>query len=158
MIVHMFQEEVHMDSFSFACFLCSAAALLSIEPGMQLDCCSVKLGLRSQVSASDSPINMRSKHKCLQYASVFQSIRKPSVVFWNALISWLASNGSYYETLSVFEDMTLNEAQPDGITFSVVLYACTYSGLVDIDIDHLTLRKQFGVPHKGTTTHSFQIC
>jgi pentatricopeptide repeat protein len=34
MIVHMFQEEVHMDSFSLACFLCSAAALLSIEPGM----------------------------------------------------------------------------------------------------------------------------
>jgi pentatricopeptide repeat protein len=147
MIVHMFQEEVHMDGSSLACFLSAAAALPSIEPGMQLHCCSVKLGLCSQVSVSNSLINMYSKHKCVQDAkSVFQSIREPSVVSWNALISGLASNGSYYEALSVFEDMTLGGAQPDGITFSIVLYACTHSGLVDIGINHFnSMRKQFGV-------------
>ncbi|XP_051221161.1 pentatricopeptide repeat-containing protein At5g52850, chloroplastic-like [Lolium perenne] len=147
MIVHMFQEEVQMDGFSLACFLSAAAALPSIEPGMQLHCCSLKLGLSSQVSVSNSLINMYSKHKCLQDAkSVFQSIREPSVVSWNALISGLSSNGSYYEALSVFEDMTLGGAQPDDITFSVVLYACTQGGLIDIGIKHFnSMRKQFGV-------------
>uniref|UniRef100_A0ACD5VPU5 Uncharacterized protein n=3 Tax=Avena sativa TaxID=4498 RepID=A0ACD5VPU5_AVESA len=147
MIVHMFQEGVHVDGFSLACFLSAAATLPAIEPGMQLHCCSVKLGLSSQVSVSNSLINMYSKHKCLEDAkSVFQSIREPSVVSWNALISGLASNGSYYEALSVFEDMTLGGAQPDGITFSVVLHACTHGGLVDIGINHFnSMRRQFGV-------------
>uniref|UniRef100_A0ACD5VH52 Uncharacterized protein n=1 Tax=Avena sativa TaxID=4498 RepID=A0ACD5VH52_AVESA len=147
MIVHMFQEGVHVDSFSLACFLSAAATLPSIEPGMQLHCCSVKLGLSSQVSVSNSLINMYSKHKCLEDAkSVLQSIREPSVVSWNALISGLASNGSYYEALSVFEDMTLGGAQPDAITFSIVLHACTHGGLVDIGINHFnSMRKHFGV-------------
>ncbi|KAE8773062.1 pentatricopeptide repeat-containing protein [Hordeum vulgare] len=147
LLVHMFREEVRVDGFSLACFLSAAAALPSIEPGKHLHCCSLKLGLSSQVPVSNSLINMYSKHKCLENAkSVFHSIREPSVVSWNALISGLASNGCYYEALSVFEDMTLAGAQPDNITFSVVLYACAHGGLVDIGINHFnSMRNSFGV-------------
>lgn len=147
LVVHMFREEVHIDGFSLACFLSAAATLPSIEPGKHLHCCSVKLGLSSQVSVSNSLINMYSKHKCLEDAkSVFHSIREPSVVSWNALISGLASNGCYYEALSVFEDMALAGAQPDNITFSAVLYACTHGGFVDVGINHFnSMRNSFGV-------------
>ncbi|KAM3280645.1 hypothetical protein ACQJBY_047445 [Aegilops geniculata] len=147
MLVHMFHEEVRINGFSLACFLSAAATLPSIEPGKHLHCCSLKLGLSSQVSVSNSLINMYSKHKCLQDAkSVFQSIREPSVVSWNAVISGLASNGCYYEALSVFEDMALAGAQPDNITFSLVLYACTHGGLVDIGINHFnSMRGLYGV-------------
>ncbi|XP_037464754.1 pentatricopeptide repeat-containing protein At5g52850, chloroplastic-like [Triticum dicoccoides] len=148
LLVLMFREEVRIDGFSLACFLSAAATLPSIEPGKHLHCCSLKLGLSSQVSVSNSLINMYSKHKCLEDAkSVFHSIREPSVVSWNALISGLAYNNECYcEALSVFEDMTLAGAQPDSITLSAVLYACTHGGLVDIGINHFnSMRNSFGV-------------
>ncbi|XP_044391958.1 pentatricopeptide repeat-containing protein At5g52850, chloroplastic [Triticum aestivum] len=148
LVVLMFREEVRIDGFSLACFLSAAATLPSVVPGKHLHCCSLKLGLSSQVPVSNSLINMYSKHKCVEDAkSVFHSIREPSVVSWNALISGLAYNNEcYYEALSVFEDMTLAGAQPDSITFSAVLYACTHGGFVDIGINHFnSMRNSFGV-------------
>ncbi|KQK11921.2 hypothetical protein BRADI_1g00491v3 [Brachypodium distachyon] len=147
MIIHMFHEKVHIDGFSLACFLSAAATLASVEPGKQLHCCSVKLGLNSQLSVSNSLINMYSQCKCLEDATcVFQSIKEPSVVSWNALISGLASNGCYYEALSAFEDMALVGVQPDGVTFSIVLYACSHGGFIDIGISHFSSMKTlFGI-------------
>ncbi|CAD6207786.1 unnamed protein product [Miscanthus lutarioriparius] len=137
LILHMFHEEVSIDGFSLACFLSAAATLASIESGKQLHCCAVKLGLSGQVSLSNGLINMYSRCKCLEDAKrAFQSIREPSVVSWNAIIFGTAFNGSYTEALSVFEDMILAGAQPDGVTFTVVLSACSHGGLVDIGIKH----------------------
>ncbi|CAN6286079.1 unnamed protein product [Urochloa humidicola] len=148
MILHMFDEEVQIDGFSLACFLSSAATLASIEAGKQLHCCAVKLGLTDAVSVSNSLIDMYSRCKCLEDAkSVFRSVREPGVVSWNAIISGLASNSCYIEALSAFEDMVLAGAQPDGVTFSVVLSACSHGGLVDIGIKHFySMMNLFGVP------------
>ncbi|CAL4937214.1 unnamed protein product [Urochloa decumbens] len=148
MILHMFHEEVQIDGFSLACFLSAAATLASIEAGKQLHCCAVKLGLADEVSVSNSLIDMYSRCKCLEDAkSAFGSVREPSVVSWNAVISGLASNGCYTEALSAFEDMILAGAQPDGVTFSVVLSACSHCGLVDIGIKHFySMMNLFGVP------------
>ncbi|KAK3148677.1 hypothetical protein QOZ80_3AG0207280 [Eleusine coracana subsp. coracana] len=147
LIVHMFHDEVGIDGFSLSCFLSAAATLASIESGLQLHCCSMKLGLSSQVSVSNSLIDMYSRCKCLDDAkSIFKLIKEPSVVSWNSLISGLASNEYYTEALSVYEDMILAGAQPDGITFSIVLSACCHASLVDIGIKHFnSMRNQFGV-------------
>ncbi|RLN42807.1 pentatricopeptide repeat-containing protein [Panicum miliaceum] len=148
MILHMFHEEVDIDGFSLACFLSAAATLASMEAGKQLHCCAVKLGLSHEVSVSNSLIDMYSRCKCLEDArSAFRSIREPSVVSWNSIISGLASNGCHAEALSTFEDMILVGAQPDGVTFSVVLSACSHGGLVDIGIKHFnSMMNLFGVP------------
>ncbi|WVZ61379.1 hypothetical protein U9M48_011266 [Paspalum notatum var. saurae] len=148
MIPHMFHEEVEIDGFSLACFLSAAATLASIEAGKQLHCCAVKLGLSGHVSLSNSLVNMYSRCKCLDDAkSAFCSIREPSAVSWNAIISGLASNGCYTEALSAFEDMILAGAQPDGVTFTVVLSACSHGGLVDIGIKYFnSMMNLAGVP------------
>ncbi|KAF0917987.1 hypothetical protein E2562_021684 [Oryza meyeriana var. granulata] len=147
MVVRMFHEDVDVDGFSLASFLSSAASLASIETGMQLHSCSVKLGLSSDISVSNSLIDMYSKCKCMGEAkSVFQSISEPTVVSWNALMSALISNDCYNEALSAFEDMTLVGAKPDGITFSLVLFACNHGGLVDIGIKYFSsMGTLFGV-------------
>jgi len=148
MILHMFHEEVDIDGFSLACFLSAAATLASMEAGKQLHCCAVKLGLNHEVSVSNSLIDMYSRCKCVEDAkSAFRSIREPSVVSWNSIISGLASNGCHAEALSTFEDMILVGAEPDGVTFAVVLSACSHGGLVDIGIKHFnSMLNQFGVP------------
>ena len=70
--------------------------LPSQEPGKQVNFYSVKLGLGSQVSVSNSLINRYTKHTCLEdVKSVLHSIREPTVVSWNALILGLATNGCY---------------------------------------------------------------
>lgn len=147
MFVRMFHEDVDIDGFSIASFLSSAASLASIETGKQLHSCSVKLGLSSDISVSNSLIDMYSKCKCMGDArSVFQSISEPKVVSWNALMSALVSNEYYNEALSAFEDMTLVGAKPDGITFSLMLFACNRSGLVDIGIKYFnSMGNLFGV-------------
>ncbi|XP_062213873.1 pentatricopeptide repeat-containing protein At5g52850, chloroplastic-like [Phragmites australis] len=147
MLVHMLHEEIDIDGFSLACFLSAAATMASMEHGKQLHCCSVKLGLSGQVSVSNSLIDMYSRCKCLEDAnSAFRSIREPNVVSWNVLISGLVFNERYTEALSAFEDMILAGTQPDGITFSVVLSACSHGGLVDIGIKHFnSMRNLFGV-------------
>uniref|UniRef100_A0A0D9W1P6 Pentacotripeptide-repeat region of PRORP domain-containing protein n=1 Tax=Leersia perrieri TaxID=77586 RepID=A0A0D9W1P6_9ORYZ len=147
MVVRMFHEDVDVDGFSLASFLSSAASLASIEAGKQLHSCSVKLGLSSDISVSNSLIDMYSKCKCIRDAkSVFQSIRKPTVVSWNAFMSALVSDKCYNEALSAFEDMTLVGAKPDDITFSLVLFACNHGGLVDIGIKYFnSMSTLFGV-------------
>ncbi|XP_072961407.1 pentatricopeptide repeat-containing protein At5g52850, chloroplastic [Typha angustifolia] len=137
MMTHMLREGVAMDGFSLACFLSSAAGLSSTESGKQLHCYSLKSGLNNKVSVSNSLVDMYSKCGCIREArSIFLAIQEPNVVSWNGLISGLASNGLIPEALSTFEDMRLARAQPDGITFLVVLYACSHGGLVDVGIEH----------------------
>uniref|UniRef100_J3LV20 Pentacotripeptide-repeat region of PRORP domain-containing protein n=2 Tax=Oryza brachyantha TaxID=4533 RepID=J3LV20_ORYBR len=147
MVVRMFHEDVDVDGYSLASFLSSAASLISIEIGKQLHSCSVKLGLSSDISVSNSLIDMYSKCKYMGDAkNVFQSIREPRVVSWNALMSALVSNKCYKEALSAFEDMILVGAKPDGITLSLVLFACNHGGLVDIGIKYFnSMGTLFGV-------------
>lgn len=137
MIAYMHEEDLSIDGFSLACFLSATAGLAAMQSGKQLHGFSVKSGLLSWISVSNGLVDMYSKCGSVEEARrVFAAIEEPNVVSWNGLISGLASNSRFVEALSAFEDMRLARAQPDGITFLLVLYACSHGGLPDAGVEY----------------------
>ncbi|KAJ3688972.1 hypothetical protein LUZ61_018136 [Rhynchospora tenuis] len=143
----MMEEAVKVDGHCIACFLSAAANSAALGPGRQLHCLSVKTGLESAISVSNSLLDMYSKCKRIKEAKeVFAGIKEPTVVTYNVLISGLVNNGLIPEALLAFEDMRLVGVKPDQITFLVVLQACNIDALVDVGIEYFkSMREIHGV-------------
>lgn len=138
----MIEEGIKLDSYCLACFLSAAASSAAVDQGRQLHCLSVKTGLESDISVSNSLLDMYSKSKVIKEArEVFAGIKAPNVVTFNGLISGLIHNGLIPEALSAFEDMRLVQVKPDQVTFLVVLQACNIAALVDAGIEYFKLMR-----------------
>ncbi|GLU21167.1 hypothetical protein SLE2022_373260 [Rubroshorea leprosula] len=138
----MNDDDVKVDEFSLASFLSSSASLGTMETGKQLHCHSIKSGLGSWISVSNSLIDMYGKCGFLHEAqNVFGEITEPDVVSWNGLIAGLASNGQISSAFSAFDDMRLAGVRPDSITFLLVLNACNNGKLVDLGLEYFQSMK-----------------
>lgn len=136
-ISHMFNDNVKMDGFSLASFIAASASLAAVEIGKQLHCHSMKSGLVTWISVSNSLVDFYGKSGSLSDARIaFKEITEPDVVSWNALISGLASNGQISSALSAFDDMRLAGVNPDWVTYLLVLSVCSQAGLVDLGLEY----------------------
>ncbi|KAL5974245.1 hypothetical protein ACLOJK_030909 [Asimina triloba] len=143
----MQDDAVKVDGYSLASFLSAAASLAAMEPGKQLHSYSIKSGLDYHISVSNGLVDMYGKCGSIKDTRMaFAAIPAPNVVSWNGLISGLASNGHFSEALSSFEDMRLTGIKPNGITFLLVLYACSHSGMVDLGLNYFySMTRSYGV-------------
>ncbi|KAL2322446.1 hypothetical protein Fmac_026825 [Flemingia macrophylla] len=57
--------------------------------------------------------------------NIFNLIPKSNVVFWNVMISGYAAEGNFFDALGLFSEMTKSFVEPDAITFTSVLAACS---------------------------------
>ncbi|MQL82814.1 hypothetical protein Taro_015310 [Colocasia esculenta] len=143
LIIHMHDEELKMDSFSLTCFLSASASLTALESGRQLHCYSIKSGLDMKTSVLNALVDVYGKCGIVKEAhSTFQLIPEPNDVSWNSLIYAFASNSMFSDALSAFENMRFVGTQPDGITFLLVLYACSHGGLADLGLDYFNSMKE----------------
>ncbi|KAF7138499.1 hypothetical protein RHSIM_Rhsim07G0224200 [Rhododendron simsii] len=62
---------------------------------------------------------------------VFDQSQDRSVIVWTAIISAHAAHGDANAALDLLEKMLKNGTQPDPVTFTAVLTACSHSGVVD---------------------------
>ncbi|XP_006651107.1 pentatricopeptide repeat-containing protein At3g29230 [Oryza brachyantha] len=77
-------------------------------------------------------MNMYSSVGCVGNAEhVFFEIERKDVVSWNVMIGALAKNGHGERALELVDAMLRCGMQPDSVTFTTVLVACCYCGLVD---------------------------
>ncbi|KAL0307340.1 UNVERIFIED_CONTAM: Pentatricopeptide repeat-containing protein, chloroplastic [Sesamum radiatum] len=63
---------------------------------------------------------------------VFERFAHRDMVSWNTVISALSQNDRFYEALKYFSCMKDQGFQPDGVTFSSVLPACSHLELLDL--------------------------
>ncbi|CAN4090593.1 unnamed protein product [Withania somnifera] len=92
-------------------------------------------------------IYMYSKCGCVEYAlSVFSHLAHKDIVSWNSIIGGLGMHGLGQDALHLLEKMSHSGIQPNALTFTSVLSACSHSGLVDegLDIFHRMV-EEFGV-------------
>ncbi|XP_059670366.1 pentatricopeptide repeat-containing protein At5g15340, mitochondrial [Cornus florida] len=61
---------------------------------------------------------------------VFKTVTSRNVVAWNAMLSGLAMHGQGNVVVDIFHQM-VKEVEPDDVTFTAVLSACSHSGLVE---------------------------
>jgi pentatricopeptide repeat protein len=77
-------------------------------------------------------MSMYSRVGCVGDAEhVFLEIERKDVVSWNVMIGALAKNGYGERALELVDMMRQCGMQPDSVTFTGVLMACCYCGLVD---------------------------
>uniref|UniRef100_A0A0D3ENP4 Pentacotripeptide-repeat region of PRORP domain-containing protein n=1 Tax=Oryza barthii TaxID=65489 RepID=A0A0D3ENP4_9ORYZ len=63
-------------------------------------------------------------------AGLFFSLKYRNLDTWNAMISAYAMHGFHINVLEMFKQMEEENIQPDELTFSTVLTACSHAGLV----------------------------
>ncbi|OMO57948.1 hypothetical protein COLO4_34962 [Corchorus olitorius] len=86
----------------------------------------------SQVSVSTALVDMYAKCGSLSQAKrVFDGIVNKEVPVYNAMISAYALHGQAGEALAVYKHLDEAGIEPDDITFTSVLSACSHTGLVN---------------------------
>ncbi|XP_068655510.1 pentatricopeptide repeat-containing protein At2g20540-like [Aristolochia californica] len=92
-----------------------------------------KNGWPLNVALGTALVDMYTKSGFLQYAmQIFKTMKERNVMTWSAMICGLALHGYGHRALSMFEKMKEANVQPNEITFTGILNACKYTGLVDL--------------------------
>ncbi|XP_051124271.1 pentatricopeptide repeat-containing protein At5g16860 [Andrographis paniculata] len=77
---------------------------------------------------------------------VFDSMAKRNEVSWTSMMTGYGLHGRGEEVLQIFDGMRAAGLPVDGVTFVVVLYACSHSGMIDLGIDYFNnMERYFGV-------------
>ncbi|GMH21591.1 hypothetical protein Nepgr_023433 [Nepenthes gracilis] len=117
--------------FTLSTVLSSVTGLLPLTPGIQVHCLAVKYGFTLDVVIASTLVHMYAKYGMIESSlSIFSEIDERDLLCWNSMIMGLAQNGSVIEALDMFKEMLEQGPPPDHITFTGVLSACKYGGLI----------------------------
>ncbi|KAK7324837.1 hypothetical protein VNO77_28712 [Canavalia gladiata] len=87
---------------------------------------------RNNVRVSNSLIDMYSRCGCIELArQVFDRMPQRTLVSWNSIIVGFATNGLADEALDFFNLMQKEGFEPDGVSYTGALTACSHAGLID---------------------------
>ncbi|XP_010557955.1 PREDICTED: pentatricopeptide repeat-containing protein At5g66520 [Tarenaya hassleriana] len=127
----MQNADVEPDHVSLANVISACAQLGALEQGKWIHAYVSKRSIRLDSVLGCVLIDMYAKCGEMEEAlSVFRKMKKDSVQAWTAVISGFACNGNGRAALSQFMEMQNMGIEPNEITFTAVLTACSYNGLV----------------------------
>lgn len=131
-------DEVTMLSLLSAC-----ADLGDLQIGKKIHSSILLMGLTYlDVLLGNALIDMYAKCGDIDRAvEVFHSMSEKDVSSWNSILGGLAFHGYAKETLELFAEMEGKKIRPNGITFAVVLIACSHAGSVKQGQDYFRLMK-----------------
>ncbi|KAG8373291.1 hypothetical protein BUALT_Bualt11G0008700 [Buddleja alternifolia] len=143
----MQMEGIAPNELTMASLLKACSSLSALEQGKQIHAHVVKNGFTLEVPIGSALSTMYAKCGSLSDGNtVFRRMPARDVVSWNAMISGLSQNGLGFEALNLFEEMQLEGAKPDYVTFVNVLSACSHMGLVDKGREYFqSMSKKFGI-------------
>ncbi|KAL1217026.1 Pentatricopeptide repeat-containing protein [Cardamine amara subsp. amara] len=128
----MQNSDVEPDNVSLANALSACAQLGALEQGKWIHSYLNKTRIRMDSVLGCVLIDMYAKCGEMEEAfGVFKNIKKKSVQAWTALISGYAYHGRGREAISKFMEMQKMGIKPNVITFTAILTACSYTGLVE---------------------------
>ncbi|KAL4578859.1 hypothetical protein LXL04_014990 [Taraxacum kok-saghyz] len=128
----MQKEGFHPNSITLLGILTACTNIPSISSGIGIHGYIIKTGFDSDISITNSQINMYSKCGSLNDSlKVFQETSTPDHVSWSSLINAYAIHGYGEKALEIFKQMKEKGIKHDPITLLAVLSACNHSGLVE---------------------------
>ncbi|KAL2507416.1 Pentatricopeptide repeat-containing protein [Forsythia ovata] len=87
---------------------------------------------KDNTRVNNSLIDMYCRCGCVELAcQVFKNMPKRNLVSWNSILVGLATNGNAKEALEYFDLMQKDVLEPDGVSFTAALTACSHAGLVN---------------------------
>jgi len=137
------------NAYTISCILMACAHLAALRPGKQIH---AYVARHHEYEASvyfvaNCLIDMYSKCGDVDTArNVFDSMPKRNEVSWTSMMSGYGMHGRGKEALDIFDKMQKAGFVPDDISFLVLLYACSHSGMVDQGLDYFDImRRDYGV-------------
>ncbi|CAM8883607.1 unnamed protein product [Rhodiola kirilowii] len=130
--------------------LSSCAMLGAFDLGKWIHEYVKKSGFDQYVKVNTALIDMYAKCGSLNDAvAVFENMDAKDTQAWSAMIVAYATHGHGHQAISLFEDMTRDQIQPDEITLLGLLYACSHNGLVEEGIEYFySMKKKYGIVPK----------
>ncbi|XP_022752063.1 pentatricopeptide repeat-containing protein At5g40410, mitochondrial [Durio zibethinus] len=110
----------------------------------------LRFGLIANVAIATALLDLYAKLGCLHSSSkVFGEIIYLDRVAWTAMLAGYAMHGYGKDAIKLFEVMVKKGIQPDHVTFTHLLSACSHSGLVKEGKHYFKLMSEvYGVEHK----------
>ncbi|XP_020881089.1 pentatricopeptide repeat-containing protein At5g46460, mitochondrial [Arabidopsis lyrata subsp. lyrata] len=127
----MIRNSILPNQSTFASGLNSCSALGTLDWGKEIHGVAVKLGLGTVAFVGNSLVVMYSDSGNVNDAvSVFIEIFKKSIVSWNSIIVGCAQHGRGKWAFVIFGQMIRLNKEPDEITFTGLLSACSHCGFL----------------------------
>ncbi|TQE10246.1 hypothetical protein C1H46_004085 [Malus baccata] len=106
--------------------------LSAFQQGKQIHARTIKYGFGLEVPIGSALSTLYAKCGNLEDGSLlFRRMPTRGAITWNAMISGLSQNGRGIEALQLSEEMRLEDARPDHVTFVNLLSACSHMGSVE---------------------------
>ncbi|XP_024537981.1 pentatricopeptide repeat-containing protein At2g39620 [Selaginella moellendorffii] len=122
----MVAQKVQQDEVTVVIALGISASLRLLKLGIELHELSVAHGYDSNIKVQNALISMYGKCNELDAARrVFSKVRAHDVVSWTALIVAYTQHGRNREALELYKQMEGEGMEPDKVTFTSVLSACS---------------------------------
>ncbi|KAA8514997.1 hypothetical protein F0562_018216 [Nyssa sinensis] len=116
---------------SFTSALNSCCEMEAIDRGKEIHIVAIKLGLENDVFVGNSLTVLYSKCGNINDGvATFKKIDEKNTVSWNSIIGGCAQHGCGTWALTCFTQMIRAGIDPDEITFTGLLSACSHSGML----------------------------
>ncbi|KAL8157329.1 hypothetical protein AgCh_002143 [Apium graveolens] len=126
--------DLRPDAVTLVTVLSVCASVAALHIGYALHAHSIKVGLLScnNVYIGTALLNFYAKCGDAESARlIFDGMEDKNQFTWNAVIGGYGMQGDCSGSLTLFNDMLKEEMEPNGITFTTVLSACSHAGMVD---------------------------
>ncbi|XP_055827839.1 pentatricopeptide repeat-containing protein At5g16860 [Solanum dulcamara] len=136
------------NAYTISCALVACARLSSLRIGRQIHAYVLRQGYEPTiVFVANCLIDMYAKSGDVDAARlVFDNMKQRNTVSWTSLMTGYGMHGRGEEALQVFNVMRGEGLPIDGVTFLVVLYACSHSGMVEQGMNYFNnMKGDFGV-------------
>lgn len=145
-------EGLSPDRFTFVSILDACITQAALIKGKLVHSSILSSCYDSDIMVGTALVTMYGKCGSLKDAEeAFNHMPKQSVVSWNAIIGTFAQHGEAKQAIHYFDKMK-RKSNPDRVTFTIVLTACSHAGLVDEGCDVFSSMAQvYGVT--PTTDH-----
>ncbi|KAL6991371.1 hypothetical protein U1Q18_009485 [Sarracenia purpurea var. burkii] len=127
----MIKSGILPNQSSFTSTLNSCCELEALDRGKEIHATAIKLGLGTDAFVANSLIVLYSKCGYLKDGVViFKNIGEKNIVSWNSIIVGCAQHGCGKWAHTIFTRMIRVGVDPDEITFTGLLSACSHSGML----------------------------
>ncbi|PRQ55700.1 putative tetratricopeptide-like helical domain-containing protein [Rosa chinensis] len=128
----MQREQVEDDTVALLTLLQALCQLGCLNLVKEVHCHLYRVNTDNEISLTNSLITAYSKcGKLNMAANLFDHAVKRCPTSWNAMILAYGMHGKCMEALMVFEQMKSEKVEPDEVTFTSILTACSHSGMVN---------------------------
>ncbi|KAF7803289.1 pentatricopeptide repeat-containing protein DOT4, chloroplastic [Senna tora] len=126
------QNESKPDGITMACVLPACASLAALDRGKEIHGHVLRNGYSSDLHVANALVDMYVKCGSLVLAQLlFDMIPKKDLISWTVMIAGYGMHGFGKEAIATFKEMRSSGIEPDEISFTSILYACSHSGLLN---------------------------